>query len=71
MTNVLELVHAHLEPRGGTKAAEERGMCFGKGFALLSLVCSGVLFTAVSRDTPSRTNNMSRCNAPHRKTLSV
>ena len=48
VTQVLELIHAHLEPKGGTKAAEERGMCFGKGFTLLSLVCSGTLSAVVS-----------------------
>lgn len=44
---VLQLVHTHLEPGGGAKAAEERGACFGKGFALLALVSSGILSSEV------------------------
>lgn len=43
VADVLQLVHAHLEPSGGAKGFEERGNCFGKGFALLALISSGVL----------------------------
>lgn len=50
MANVLQLIQTHLEPGGGTKSAEERGLCFGKGFALLALVCSGCLSTVVSEE---------------------
>lgn len=40
---MLELIHSHLDVGKGMKASEERGACFGKGFALLALVCSGTL----------------------------
>lgn len=49
VAEVLELIHKHLEPTGGAKAAEERGACFGKGFALLALCRSGVLLDSVSK----------------------
>lgn len=48
MSHVLKLVHTHLEPSRGAKSLEERGACFGKGFALLALVSSGVLSNVVS-----------------------
>ena len=47
-STVLQLIHTHLEPSGSAKATEERGACFGKGFALLALVSSGKLATKVS-----------------------
>lgn len=48
LSRVLELVHAHLQTTGGAKGAEEKGACFGRGFALLALVRSGVLTSEVS-----------------------
>lgn len=47
----LKLVHTHLEPSSSAKSAEERGTCFGKGFALMALATSGALATEV-RTTP-------------------
>ena len=41
VSQVFQLIKAHLEPTGSDKAAEERGMYFGKLFALLSLIKSG------------------------------
>lgn len=46
---VLKLVHAHLESGRGSKGTEERGACFGKVFALVSLIQSGILKTTVSQ----------------------
>ncbi len=40
VAKVLKLVASHLEPTGSDKAAEERGMYFGKLFALLALIRS-------------------------------
>ncbi len=41
VSQVLQLIRSHLEPTGGDKAAEERGLYFGKLFALLALIKSG------------------------------
>lgn len=46
---VFELIKDHLEPTGSDKAAEERGMYFGKLFALLALMKSGRVTNEVSK----------------------
>ena len=48
LSNVYQLIHAHLESTGGFKGHEERGIYFGRVFALLALLRSGRLETNVS-----------------------
>ena len=43
LSQVFELIHAHLETTGAAKALEERGAYFGQIFALLALIQSGRL----------------------------
>lgn len=48
LSEMFELIHTHLESSGGIKGLEERGIYFGRVFALLSLLRSGRLETTVS-----------------------
>lgn len=48
LSEVYQLIHAHLESTGGIKGHEERGIYFGRVFALLALLRSGRLKTSVS-----------------------
>ena len=48
LSNVYQLIHAHLESTGGFKGHEERGIYFGRVFVLLALLRSGRLETNVS-----------------------
>lgn len=48
LSEMFRLIHMHLESTGGIKGHEERGIYFGRVFALLSLLRSGRLKTTVS-----------------------
>ncbi len=48
LSKVHQLIRAHLESKGGFKGHEERGIYFGRMFALLALLRSGRLETNVS-----------------------
>lgn len=48
LSEMFELIHTHLESTGGIKGQEERGIYFGRVFALLALLQSGRLNTTVS-----------------------
>ena len=48
LSEVYQLIHTHLESMGGIKGHEERGIYFGRVFALLALLRSGRLTTDVS-----------------------
>lgn len=48
LSEVYQLIHAYLETTGGFKGHEERGIYFGRVFALLALLRSERLETNVS-----------------------
>ena len=48
LSQLFDLMHTHLEPTASDKSAEERGVYFGRVFALLALVRSGCLREKVS-----------------------